>query len=215
EWVYRLPLSAVPPGGPYFVSVPGAGRSRSFGIGNAFVGRAAYVATRGLYHQRCGIALEQPYTEFTRGVCHPLIANTKTPIDSNFAIIGGYGITPPPGMPTRPMRGGWHDAGNFQRRAQHITVPIQMLCCFEAFPSHFIDKQYNLPESGNGVPDFLDEAMWGVLLWENLQIDDAADPQDGGVQSGTMEAAGDSYGVTSAASSSKVEGTFMVTEWVT
>ena len=214
EWVYRLPLDAVPAGGPYFLSVSGCGRSRSFGIGGEYTRKAAYVATRGLYHQRCGIALEQPYTEYTRGICHPLIADTKTPIDSNFAV-SSYGITPPAGMPTRPMKGSWHDAGNFQRRAQHITIPIQMLTCFEAWPSHFTDRQFNIPESGNGVPDFLDEAMWGVLLWENLQIDNQADPQYGGVQSGTMEAAGDSYGVTSAASSSKVEGTFQVTEWVT
>src|SRR5207249_1408131 len=34
EHVYRLRLNDVPEGSPYFVSMPGAGRSRSFGVGD-------------------------------------------------------------------------------------------------------------------------------------------------------------------------------------
>jgi len=32
------------------------------------------------------------------------------------------------------------------------------------FPSQFVDGQFNIPESGNGVPDILDEARW-ELEW--------------------------------------------------
>ena len=44
--------------------------------------------------------------------------------------------------------------------------------------------QYLLPESGNGLPDFLDEALYSLPLWEGLQ------EQDGGVRAGTETAGG-------------------------
>jgi len=209
EWVYRMPLDAVPAGGPYFVSVPGCGRSRSFGIGQEYTRKAAYVATRGLYHQRCGIALERPYTEFTRGICHAQIADTRAQYPGN-----GF-IKVPSGATMAPIKGGFHDAGDFQRRPTHTLIPLLMLNTFEAFPSHFIDRQYNIPESGNGTPDFLDEALWGLLLWENLQITTAGDPKQGGVRAGTQRDAEPTYGVHSAASDPGVYSTWDVLEETT
>jgi hypothetical protein len=46
EHVYRLSLNAVPIGGPYFVSVLGAGRSRSFGVGDVYSAQIANVTAR-------------------------------------------------------------------------------------------------------------------------------------------------------------------------
>jgi endoglucanase len=214
EFVYRLPLNAVPEGGPYFISIAGCGRSRSFGVGDTSTKLIVKTLMRGLYHQRCGIALTAPYTTYTRGLCHSLIADTKTALDSNLEKPGFYGIVPPAGMPTRAMSGGWHDAGNFQRRARHVFIPITLLSYFEAFKNHFGDSQYNIPESGDGIPDWLNEAMWGVRLHENLQITDTSDPQFGGVMSGTQEQFQPNYGVHSAASTPQLEGTFQVTDYV-
>lgn len=209
EWVYHLPLSQVPVGGPYFVSVPGCGRSRSFGVGQAYTRRAAYVATRGLYHQRCGIALDSLHTDYTRGICHTRIADTRVSYPGN-----GF-INVPSGAAMTAIQGGYHDAGDFQRRPTHTLTPLLMLTVFEAWPSHFVDQQYNLPESGNGRPDFLDEALWGLLLWENLQIMTAGDPKQGGVRGGTQRDAEPTYGVHSAASDPGVYGTWDVLEEVT
>ena len=138
EHVYRLRLDTVPEGGPYFVSIPGAGRSRSFGVGDEYSRQIAYVATRGLYHQRCGIALERPYTEFTRETCHTHVADTRTPWNDGHLKV-------PAGSAMQPMRGGYHDAGDYDRRPYHTIVPLLMLTYFEAFPTRFVDKQYNIP----------------------------------------------------------------------
>ena len=71
----------------------------------------------------------------------------------------------------------------------HISIPIIMLNYFEAFPTHFVDNQYNIPEHDNGVPDFLDEALWGTKLWEGLQYTTGtADPLSGAVMPGTGDA---------------------------
>ncbi|UGQ47407.1 glycoside hydrolase family 9 protein [Massilia endophytica] len=208
EHVYRLGLNSVPVGGPYYVKVPGCGRSYAFGVGDAYVREAAYVATRGLYHQRCGIALEQPYTDFTRAICHPQIAHTRATPDTD------RGVPVPPGYEIHPMSGGHHDAGNFQRLYEHMMIPVLMMGYYEAFPGNFVDSQYNLPESGNGIPDFLDEALWAVKSWENLQIQDPLDTEYGGVMAGTVEQPGEInnfYGFGSAANTPGLQGTWPVT----
>lgn len=35
-----------------------------------------------------------------------------------------------------------------------------ILSTYEMFPDKFWDGQLTIPESGNGIPDMLDEAMW-------------------------------------------------------
>ncbi len=185
EHVYRLSLNDAPSGGPYFVSVRGFGRSRSFGIGDDYTRKIAYTVTRGLYHQRCGIALKQPFTAFTRGVCHTRIYDVRADVDHH-----PMPIPIPFGTPhlDHVIIGGYHDAGDFDRRPMHTVIPLLMLNYFEAFPMHFVDNQYDIPESGNTIPDFLDEALWGLKLWENLQIVETSDPLVGAVRPGTGDA---------------------------
>ncbi|WP_320129934.1 glycoside hydrolase family 9 protein [uncultured Sphaerochaeta sp.] len=209
EYVYRLDLSAVPPGGPYVIQLEGCGISYPFEISYAAVERIAYTYTRGLYHQRCGIALESPYTEFTREACHTEVGLTRSPWSASGK------IEVDPRTPMIPISGGYHDAGDFDRRPYHTIVPILMLGYYEAFPDHFIDGQYNLPESGNGLPDFLDEALWGLKIWENLQILDERDHQRGGIMAGTETSGHPEYGKTNAASDSLVYGTWAVSNEIT
>jgi len=113
------------------------------------------------------------------------------------------------------MQGGYHDAGDFDRRPFHTIIPILLLGYYEAFPSHFVDGQYSIVESGNDLPDFLDEALWGVLLWENLQILDPHDAQYGAIMAGTETSAHPEYGKVDAASDPLVYGTWEVTSEVT
>ncbi len=203
EHVYHLDLLSVPAGGPYFVSVKGLGRSYPFGIGDDYSRHIAYVHTRGLYHQRCGTALEKPYTEYTRGICHTEVAHTKVPWGAS------SWIKVPEGSEMHGIRGGYHDAGDFDRRPMHTIIPVLMLNYYEAFPDHFIDNQYNIPESGNGIPDFLDEALWGLLGWEHLQL------PDGGIMAGTEREGHPSYGRENAANDKGIYGTWEVSREVT
>jgi len=177
EHVYRLSLNYVPEGGPYYVSVPGMGRSRSFGIGDNYSSNIAYVTMRGMYLHRCGIALTEPYTAFTHAICHTNIYDVRS-------TRGDDDVFVPSGTAPMFIQGGYHDAGDMDQSAAHHKISVLMLSFFEAFPNRFVDNQYNIPESGNGVPDFLDEIMWGVKLWEYLQITNTFDPQFGGVRAG-------------------------------
>jgi hypothetical protein len=80
-----------------------------------------------------------------------------------------------PDSPTMPgVNGGWHDAADFDRRIHHYGVIWDLLAAAEAFPANFKDGQLNIPESGNGIPDILDEAAWGVDVWKKTQRADGA-----------------------------------------
>jgi endoglucanase len=205
EHVYRLSLNAVPEGGPYYVSVVGAGRSRSFGIGDAYSAQIANVTMRGMYLHRCGIALTQPYTPFTHAICHTNVYDVRSmsPQDE---------VDVPPGSPPMFIQGGYHDAGDMDHTEGHPVISILMLSFFEAFTNRFIDNQYNIPESGNGIPDFLDEIMWGVKMWEYLQIMNTSDQQYGGVRSGWSTHGYTGYGYEDAANDTHVYGTKNVQE---
>ena len=53
---------------------------------------------------------------------------------------------------------------------------------YEAFPEYFFDGQFDIPgefdenfnivSRFNGIPDIIDEAEWGTLIWEYLQNDE-------------------------------------------
>lgn len=192
EQVHRLDLSAVPEGGPYIVSIQGIGCSHPFYVGGAAERNTAAVALRTLTIARCGQELKAPWSSWNRAACHPDFADTRVPYGS------AEFVSVPPGATMLPRRGGYHDAGDYDIRPTHAVIPILLLTYLEAWPERVADGSADLPESGNGRPDLLDEALWGVLGWESLQIADAKDPQVGGVRSGFEQGAHPTYAVNAA-----------------
>ncbi len=173
DFVYRIDLSAVPEGGPYRISVNGYGCSHPFGVGSDFSRRLAHVSFRALYHQRCGCPIIEPYAWNIRtNPCHPTVYDTGAPIGEARLQVQGN-------EPTFSAYGGYHDAGDADRRTYHMDVPITLLTTYEAFPDLFTDDQFNIPDrfderfhilgKGNRVPDILDEAEWGTMFWEYVQ----------------------------------------------
>jgi endoglucanase len=218
EFVYRMDLASLTDG-KYYIEIEGIGRSFSFGVGQEYSKKIASTHLRGMYHQRCGIALESPYTEYQRGACHLQIAHTQY-IGENNREGQGF-ITVPNNAQMFNVMGGYHDAADYDRRVFHTTIPLLMLNYYEAFENHFIDNQYNIPESGNGIPDFLDETMWGLKIWEYLQLDssNSSDPSKyGGVMGGTETRRHPTYGVDRAddeINGNAVYGTYAVYESTT
>lgn len=176
--VYKIDLSAVPEGGPYKIAVKGYGCSYPFGVGCDFSRRLSYIIMRGQYYQRCGCPIHAPYGwDIRMNPCHTLIYNTNSADAEN--------IPDPSGNePTMFIVGGYHDAGDTDRRNYHISNPVVNLMIYEAFPEMFSDGQFDIPDKfddkyniigkGNGVPDIIDEAEWGTLIWEKLQKSDGS-----------------------------------------
>lgn len=63
---------------------------------------------------------------------------------------------------SRDLRGGWYDAGDYNKyTAWAASTVIALLRAYEENPTAF-DDDFGIPESGNGIPDLLDEAQWAL-----------------------------------------------------
>ena len=70
---------------------------------------------------------------------------------------------------------GWHDAGNYDMYVPSTAPSAQaLLLAYEWAPAAFDDEALAIPESGNGVPDILDEARWGLRWVLSMQEPDGA-----------------------------------------
>jgi len=81
------------------------------------------------------------------------------------------------GTPTtaRDLSGGWMDAGDYNKYVTFADSPIHMLLTsYEQNPRAFTDD-FDIPESGNGVPDVLDEVKFELDWIKKMQ------QADGGV----------------------------------
>ena len=72
---------------------------------------------------------------------------------------------------------GWYDAGDYGLYIVNAGMSVHsMMLAYETMPKYFDTLNLNIPESGNGVPDILDELKWEYDWMLNMQ-----DPNDGGV----------------------------------
>lgn len=170
--VYECDFSAFDRPGSYLLAVEGIGCSFRFKI-DADVYRAAFrTVARALYHNRSGIALTKPYTDFERPAPHnprltPGFAGKLKYTTSRWIDWKNPDADPADrGAVEAGIKGpldawGWYqDAGDWDSYASHIRVPQDLLLAWELAPRNFTDGELNIPESGNGVPDILDEAAW-------------------------------------------------------
>ena len=75
---------------------------------------------------------------------------------------------------TRDVSGGWFDAGDFGKYVDPgAAAVIDLLWTYHFFAEEFYDGQNQIPESGNGIPDLLDEIR--VELDFILKMQDTAD----------------------------------------
>jgi hypothetical protein len=74
----------------------------------------------------------------------------------------------------RDLRGGWFDAGDCNKYTSWTAgYVIGLLHAYSENPTVWTDD-FNIPESGNGVPDLLDEVKWGVDFLQRMQNPDGS-----------------------------------------
>jgi endoglucanase len=144
--------------GRYVIDIPGVGRSWEFSIGPDVYARAWYLAMRSYYGQRCGAAVDlgPEFPGYRHAACH---------------LVGAFH---PSSGQTGPhvSQGGWHDAGDYGRYVVNSGITTgTLLWTFELFPK-VGEVKLNLPESGNGVPDILNEIRWNLDWMLSMQDGD-------------------------------------------
>lgn len=164
--------------GRYFVRIAGIGRSYDFEVSDEAMAYEFGFHMWGLYHKRCGIARTSDLTHWTDKACHLDVLRGVFPSNE-----GEYGwcFKDKDGKPARPshftvnrisrdrpdaehlsLPGGWHDAADFDRRPYHMKIVGDFAALYLLDPDKYTDSQLWIPERGNGIPDLLDEAVWGL-----------------------------------------------------
>ncbi|UCG55652.1 MAG: glycoside hydrolase family 9 protein [Phycisphaerales bacterium] len=197
--VYEMDFSALREPGTYRVFVESVGCSCAFRIADDVWRKAFTVSARGFYHQRSGIPLGPPYTDFKRPrPFHPeagmnVYAST-TPImdsgnglnqsDSNFGNLnkGRTNEIVPNAW------GGYMDAGDWDRRIQHLDATRLLLDLAILFPRYYETLSLNIPESRNTLPDVVDEALFNLDCYRRMQT------PEGGIRGGIESAEHPAHG---------------------
>lgn len=141
--------------------------SDPFAIDATLLKPVARDALRFFYYSRSGIALKQPFVEnpmWERVEGHPTDKQASCGAD----VKCDY---------TLDVSGGWYDAGDFGKYVVNGGLSTWLLLnLWEVSQSQSVamagakDKDLNIPESGNGTPDLLDEARWELDFMLKMQV---------------------------------------------
>ncbi len=149
--------------GTYYVYDVGLNlKSYHFDIGNAVYTDVLKHAIRTFYYQRLGIAKNATYAgaKWADAICYDGANQDK------FARLYS---DPNNAATARDLSGGWMDAGDVNKYTTFAEKPmLQLIEAYRANPSLFLDN-YNIPESGNGIPDALDELKFELDFLKKMQ----------------------------------------------
>ncbi|HCE42263.1 MAG TPA: hypothetical protein DET40_01785 [Lentisphaeria bacterium] len=168
--VWEMDFSDFKTPGRYRVIVPGAGASFPFGISAKVYNHVLGTLMRGFYHQRCGTELLAEYTRFTHPLCHK--------DDARIPAIEEYkcdeaDFYPQEANKVIPCAKGHHDAGDYGKYVTNGSLVVfNLLLPFEIFPGKMQFDNSPLPNSGNGIPDLIEEAKWELDWLSNMQDSD-------------------------------------------
>jgi hypothetical protein len=161
--IWHLDFSSVTAPGRYYVTMNGI-NSYPFNIADGVYNDVLKAAVKTFYYQRAGTAKPAQYagTEWADDMNFEQDRRTRYFYDSTNAAL------------ERDLSGGWFDAGDYNKytkwTANYIT---EMMLMYGENPAAFTDD-FGIPESGNGIPDILDEAMWGLDWLFRMQNEDGA-----------------------------------------
>ena len=149
--------------------VAGNRESSVFIVGDNVLSDVAKGVLKGFYYQRVSQPLEEKYAgRWARPAGHP-----DTQVE----------IHPSAATPQRPAGtiisspGGWYDAGDYNKYIVNSGITMAtLLSAYEDFPEYFQKLNVNIPETGNGIPDLLNEILYNLRWMFTMQ-----DPNDGGV----------------------------------
>jgi len=155
--------------GKYSLSIPGVGSSHPFEIKKSVLSGVAGGSIKAYYFMRASVPLDEKYADKwhraeghpdTAVLIHPSAASDKRPANT---------------IISSPR--GWYDAGDYNKYVVNSGISTStLLSLYEDFPSYMKTVKLNIPESGNHIPDVLNEVLWNLRWMLTMQ-----DPNDGGV----------------------------------
>lgn len=162
-------FSALQKRGSFVVLIPGVGHSYVFRIGDEVHRAAAKASLKAFYYHRMSMPVEEKYGgKWHRSAGHPDNMVYIHPSAASKERPAGTIISSP---------GGWYDAGDYNKYIVNSGITMGTLfSAYEDFPLYYKALSLNIPESGDAVPDILDEVIYNLRWMLTMQ-----DPFDGGV----------------------------------
>lgn len=203
--VWHLDFSEFSETGEYLLFVEDVGISYPFEIADNVWEQSFSHVMKGFFTHRSGIAINDSANyNFSRPVC--FLPDDIDLYRSDFSLTDAwieYGGSQD-GMFKGLVKnatdervdnawGGYMDAGDWDRRIQHLNATRQLIELYQMFPEKFADLKLSLlpEERNNHIPDILDEAAWNVDCYARMQT------PEGGIPLGIESAAHPVSGETS------------------
>jgi endoglucanase len=160
-WYFDFSVVSTP-GTYYIFDVANNVGSYGFEISSVVYNNLLKQAARMFFYQRINFAKQTPYTpaKWADG------AAFGGP-NQDFAARSRYDKTN--AATAKDLHGGWMDAGDYNKYTTFTFNPLcNLLETYRMHPVYFTDD-YNIPESGNGIADILDEVKWELDWLTRMQ----------------------------------------------
>lgn len=168
ETVRVADFSALARPGTYRIEVAGLAPSAPFTIGANPYRALGDAALKAFYLNRASTPIDARHGgAWARPAGHP---------DDRVLVHASAATAARPAGTVLSSPGGWYDAGDYNKYVVNSGIATYtLLAAYEHYPAWFAHDT-GIPESGDAVPDVLDEAMWNLAWMLAMQ-----DPADGGV----------------------------------
>ena len=199
QQVYVADFSSLKTPGEYKIQISGMGTSLPFLVNDGIAMGFARTYALGIFGQRSGAAAALPFTRFTHGADHTAPAQVPAnDTDPQFAFtwktIAGYASTANTNNPaqvapaltseasslfpfvragTVDVSGGHWDAGDYSKYTENSAELVHYLVfTVDSIPGVAGLDNLGIPESGDGIPDVLQEAKWEADFLAKMQDSD-------------------------------------------
>jgi endoglucanase len=185
-WNIDFPNFTAP--GTYRLAVEGVGCSQEFTISENVYYNPFMVSTQGFFYMRIGqdssakirpVPRRPLYIPGVSPSATKVYLTTMNPYHAEWTSFSGGDVWDNPnawakyrktGNPTNSNAFGGHsDALDWDRHLGHISIIFDMLLPFILTNGAINDDNCDIAESGNGIPDILDEARYEVDYWLRLR----------------------------------------------
>ena len=194
--VLRMDFSSFTTPGRYRVCVEGIGCGYPFNIDEQSTWKHAFeLSMKGVFNHRSGIIMGPPFTDFVRPRSfHPLdgvkvyqstcsLLNSGNGLNALGTDRNNFGnlVAGKTDILVSDTWGGNMDAGDWDRRINHIFTPRLYLELVEMNTEYFKNLCLYIPESKNDLPDIVDEALYGLDVYRRMQT------PEGGIRGGVEQ----------------------------
>lgn len=165
---WQFDFTALTASGSYYIfDEENNSKSYTFEISETVYNEVLKAAIKMFYYNRCNMAKSSPYAEDNWVDGNNFMNNLQ---DENARYIYDQNNA----SLEKDLAGGWFDAGDYNKYVTFAHGAVHnLLTSFDENPDIFGDD-WNWPESGNGIPDLLDEINWELEWLEKMSNEDGS-----------------------------------------